>query len=62
MPRRGPAHAHELRNSGLTDAQISSIHYASTEGSEELEFVSLSYHSMRIESPGGASATADWVT
>jgi type VI protein secretion system component Hcp len=46
----------------LTDAQISCIRYASTEGSEELEFVSLSYQSIRIDSPGGVSATAEWVT
>jgi type VI secretion system Hcp family effector len=46
----------------LTDARISGIRYASTEGSEELEFVSLSYRSLRVESPGGASATDDWVT
>jgi type VI secretion system Hcp family effector len=45
----------------LTDAQISGIRYASTEGSEELEFVSLSYRSLRIESPGGASATDAWM-
>jgi type VI secretion system Hcp family effector len=46
----------------LTDAQITGIHYSSTQGSEELEFVSLSYRSLRIESPGGAAATGDWTT
>jgi type VI protein secretion system component Hcp len=45
----------------LTDAQISGIRYASTEGSEELEFVSLRYRSLRIESPSGASATGEWM-
>jgi type VI secretion system Hcp family effector len=44
----------------LTEARVDSIHYSSTEGREELEFVSLSYRSVRIESPGGASATDDW--
>jgi type VI secretion system Hcp family effector len=46
----------------LVEAQVDSIHYSSAEGSEELEFVSLSYRNLRIESPGGASATDDWIT
>jgi len=46
----------------LTDARITRIHYSSTQGSEELEFVSLSYRNLRIESPGGATATGDWTT
>ncbi len=46
----------------LTDARVDSIHYSSTEGSEELEFVSLSYRSLHIESPGGTSASDDWTS
>lgn len=46
----------------LTDARVDSIRYSSTEGSEELEFVSLSYRGLHIESPGGASASDDWTS
>jgi type VI protein secretion system component Hcp len=45
----------------LTDAQVDRIRYSSTEGSEELEFISLSYRSLRIESPGGAAVSDDWL-
>jgi type VI protein secretion system component Hcp len=46
----------------LTDAKVEKIHYSSIEGSEEQEFVSLSYRSLRIESPHGAAAGDDWIT
>jgi type VI secretion system Hcp family effector len=45
----------------LTDAWVESIRYSSVEGGEELEFVSLAYRNLRIESPAGATAGDDWV-
>jgi hypothetical protein len=44
----------------LTDAWVESIRYSSVEGGEELEFVSLGYRNVRIESPAGAAAADDW--
>ncbi len=46
----------------LTDAFVESIEYSSAEGGEELEFVSLSYGNLRVESPGGVSSSDDWAT
>ncbi len=44
----------------LTDAWVDAIRYTSAEGGEELEFVSLGYRNVRIESPAGATGSDDW--